>query len=122
MERSGIGYYLQNMLNITVVAAWRSHCATIYTKLSHLEFLGHITMTLIQNESPGRARVQWEPRTLHMNHVTRVEPCSRNNFTRPMQCVQEEHENVGHKMPHQIILRTWRDMFSHFSKCRIISL
>ena len=52
----------------------------------------------------------------------RIEPCSRNNFTRPMQCVQEEHENMVHKMPHQITLRTWRDVFSHFSKCRIISL
>ena len=28
-----------NMLNIAVVAAWRSHCATNNTKLSHLEFL-----------------------------------------------------------------------------------
>ena len=57
VERSGIGHCLQNMLNITGVAAWRSHCAISNTKLSHLEFLGHITITLIQSEFPGRARV-----------------------------------------------------------------
>ena len=44
-------------VNITGVAAWRSHCPTSNTKLSHLEFLGHITMTLIQSESPGRVKV-----------------------------------------------------------------
>ena len=44
-----------NMLNIAVVPAWRSHCATNNTKLSHLEFLRHITMrlsmTLLQSET-----------------------------------------------------------------------
>ena len=33
-----------NMLNIAVVPAWRSHCATNNTKLSHQEFLRHITI------------------------------------------------------------------------------
>ena len=61
---------LQNMLNITVVAAWRSHCSTSNTKLSPLEFLGHITLAFYKVNLQVASEYQREPRSLHMNLVT----------------------------------------------------
>ena len=90
-----------NMSNIAVVAAWRSHCATNNTKLSYLEFLRHITMTLWQSGTQKESRAlkgaynvpnTWIALRCH-------KPYPRHYFTRLMQGVYKKHKIMVHKMP-----------------------
>ena len=97
-----------NMLNITVVAAWRSHCATNNTKLSHLEFLRHITMTLLQSETQKGSRAlkgarypTHESRYDGMNHIPgttsqgRCKVCKKNTKTWCTKCQIRLHSERG---------------------------
>ena len=90
-----------NMFNIAVVPAWRSYCATNKLMLSHLEFLRHITMTVLQSETQKESRAlkgaynvpnTWIALRCH-------KPYPRHYFTRQMQGVYKKHKITVHKMP-----------------------
>ena len=90
-----------NMLNIAVVPAWRSHCATNNTKLSHLEFLRHITMTLLQSETQKESRALKGAYNVPTTWIALGchKPYPRHYFTRQMQGVYKKHKIMVHKMP-----------------------
>ena len=46
-----------NVLNVSLVSAWRAHCHVTNHNLSHLEFLRHVTLALLNYESSSSERL-----------------------------------------------------------------
>ena len=89
-----------NTLNIAVVAAWRFLCATNNTKLSHLEFLRPITMTLPQNKiQKGCRALKGTTYPIHESCYTtsegRCKVCTKNTKSWCTKCQIRLHSERG---------------------------
>ena len=65
-----------NVLNVSLVSAWRAHCHVTQHNLSHLEFLHHVTLALLNDELPSSEQLPQgvgypvnESRFDGMNHI-----------------------------------------------------
>ena len=91
-----------NILNISMISAWRAHCHSTPHSLSHLEFLRHVTLALLHHDTPSTARVPRdcarvpfpviESRFDGMNHIMitgtqgRCKVCQKNTKMHCQKC------------------------------------
>ena len=93
------------------------YVVTILEEIKIKKAWNHMQLSLYEMNLQVASEYQREPHSQHINPVTT--DCTMSREQLHTADVQEEHENMVHKMPHQITLQTWRDVFSHFSKCHV---
>ena len=100
-----------NILNISMISAWRAHCHSTPHSLSHLEFLRHVTLALLHHDTPSTARVPrdcarvpfpvLESRFDRMNHIMitgtqgRCKVCQKNTKMHCQKCKIRLHAERG---------------------------
>ena len=100
-----------NILNISMISAWRAHCHSTPHSLSHLEFLRHVTLALLHHDTPSTARVPrdctrvpfpvLESRFDGMNHIMitgtqgRCKVCQKNTKMHCQKCKIRLHAERG---------------------------